>query len=616
MNKKARVIILILSAFLFSYSLVRACILSFTWDEAYSFLEFVRNGIILPAKYEQMSANNHLLNTALDVLLYNGFGNSEIVLRIPSLIAHLLFLYFTYRLVHDFSSPFLAVASFVLINFNPYLLDFFSLSRGYGMSIALMTGSVYFLYRFIHSRSAKHASGVIIFATLATLANFVLLNFMVVIFGMLFLLCLKEKRMKNFIGAMILPLVIMVVSLSFIIPVIFHLKAAGALFYGGNKGFWTDTFSTIVNRYFYELNYSYWLQRIAKGGIIIVMTIAGALSVKTLIHRTSKPGDVFLATLFGLLFFCGLSTIVQHYLLGTLYLQERTALFLLVLFCIMFAFLSERTLPSKKYHTWLYCLFAVIAVLHFARAANFRYVLEWKWDADIKEMLSDLGRIEVVPAGKQNVSLGIPLEMDQGINYYRAKDQLLWLNTVERSDLRDRRYNFLFFGPEDQKKLNMDSVEIIKRYAGTNNILGRPRYPLKANGHNEYSETSKPGFVFGDSIEYGPTINYILSDTIPHDKNAELVYFALVSAPDIKRDNLYVILSVENAKGLCLWKRASVKDQLVIQDLRSPVYFTALVPEDIRTGDIVKAYLWNPDGHALKLEAQGLSWLVDEAPKK
>ena len=93
-NKKETKVLFVFAFFIFSYTLVRAHLLSFTWDEAFSYLQYVRNGIVIPDKYETMSANNHLLNTWLNIKLVNLFGLSEFVLRIPSLCAHLLFLYY------------------------------------------------------------------------------------------------------------------------------------------------------------------------------------------------------------------------------------------------------------------------------------------------------------------------------------------------------------------------------------------------------------------------------------------------------------------------------------------------------------------------------------------
>ena len=139
-------IMLAIGVSIFSYTLTRAILLSFTWDESFSYLQYVRNEILFRDKYEAMDANNHLLNTWLNIYLVKLFGVSELVLRIPSLIAHLLFLFFSFKLVKNFQGTLLIIASFLIINLNPYVLDFFSLSRGYALSLGLMMTSIYYLY--------------------------------------------------------------------------------------------------------------------------------------------------------------------------------------------------------------------------------------------------------------------------------------------------------------------------------------------------------------------------------------------------------------------------------------------------------------------------------------
>ena len=39
-------------------------------------------------------------------------------------------------------------------------------------------------------------------------------------------------------------------------------------------------------------------------------------------------------------------------------------------------------------------------------------------------------------------------------------------------------YDYLFFGPDELSKINTDSIDIIKRYGQTDNILAKPKHPL------------------------------------------------------------------------------------------------------------------------------------------
>src|SRR5262249_56408034 len=151
MQAKATLTMFISSCLLFAYVAVRAFLVPITWDEAYNYLEFTRQGILLPLRFPPMAANNHYLNSWLTYLTTGLLGVSEISLRLPTLAAYILFLYYTARLCNELSSPLQRVSAFVVLNGNPYLLDFFSLSRGYGISYGLLAGSLWYLYRFLRA---------------------------------------------------------------------------------------------------------------------------------------------------------------------------------------------------------------------------------------------------------------------------------------------------------------------------------------------------------------------------------------------------------------------------------------------------------------------------------
>src|SRR5215211_8563636 len=143
---------MILSGLLLAYATLRAVEVGITWDEAFSWLEFTRKGNLLPfGPFRAMAANNHYLNAWLTYLTTGVLGVSELTLRLPALTAFALYLYYTGRLSLELPSPLLRVSAFVVLNGNPYVLDYFSLSRGYGLAHALLAGSLWYLYRFFQT---------------------------------------------------------------------------------------------------------------------------------------------------------------------------------------------------------------------------------------------------------------------------------------------------------------------------------------------------------------------------------------------------------------------------------------------------------------------------------
>ena len=606
-DRTTKGIILLLGVLIFSYTAFRAYVLSITWDEAYSYLQFVRNGILFPDKYEMMDANNHLLNTWLNIHLVKYFGVNEFVLRLPSLCSHLLFLFFSYKLIKEFQNKWLVIISFLIINLNPYLLDFFSLSRGYGLSIGLMMTSIYYLYAF-HTKEekVKYAFLTVFFGSLASLANFVALNYFLVSFGLLMFLIildhfqsnanLKEKS-RLFFKTAVFPAIIFFITLLFIVPITLKLKDAGALFYGGKKGFWTDTFCTITDRCFYEQGYNYWFQRIAKGFVILIVISASCYVALKKIKKRINNTTMFIGTLVLLIGFCALSSIVQHQLLGTLYLIDRTALFFVVLFNLLFVFFINELAKQNERISILIYLTGAIAVFHFALSFNTSYVLEWKSNADVKQMVSDLEKVKEIPAEKMNVSIGIPLSFDQSINFYRAVEKKTWINTVERSNKIDYRDDYVYLEPSEYVSMKMDSIEVIKTYPVTNNILARPKYKpniTKVCYEKELSFEKYPGYVIDSKIEYAEGFTYMIGDSSTQGKVETFMFSAQIMATDIRTCNLGVILSIENDKGTYLWKRAFIKDYIFSANVWAEVCFSSNIPSETKKGDIIKAYIWNP----------------------
>lgn len=609
---------------IFSYTFVRASLLCITWDEAFSYLRYVRNGILVPAHYyEIMDANNHLLNTWLTMQLIKVFGVSEFVLRIPSLAAHVLFLFYSGKFAMHFKNQWFAVASFLVINLNPYLLDFFSLSRGYGLSVGFIMTAIYYLQMFILKEyKTKHAVLVMVFASLACFANFVALNFLVAVYGLLVVMWFVKVRLKNnvqqvsVLKSAAMPTVIFLLTLLIAVPITLKLKEAGALFYGGNRSFWKDTIGTLTDRCFYEVGYNYWFHRAAKGAMLLTFFSAAVFIVLKFARKKTGNGFAMLFALFFLLSVCSLSTIVQHYLFGTLYLFERTALFLLVLFSLLFVFFVNELAKDVKQTGIAIYLACVFAVIHFSLAFNFTHVLEWKWDADIKQMVSDLDKIKVVPNGKRNISMGVPQEFEMSINFYRAVNRLTWLNMPEGTRDVDMRNDYFFLSPLEYTRLNLDSFIIIKQYPQTKSILAKPKYPANIQhicfeNKNEFTNTGGQ-FEMDELTEYSPACSYIINDSLTPDRNAIVLVNTIFSTSDKKKDNLFLILSFENKNGVYVWKRAYPKDYINTDKEWSEMNYSCLVPLDTKAGDELKAYFHNPNGQKAFIKSMELQWLCKE----
>jgi hypothetical protein len=607
---------------LFAYTCTRACQLSITWDEAYSYLEFVRSRIVYPDHYGDMSANNHLLYTWLEIHFTGWFGTNEWVLRLPSLIAHILFLVYAAKLVRQLNHKWLALAAFLVINLNPYLLDFFSLARGYGLSIGLMMVSIYYLYVFHKAFSNTFAGISVFFAALSVLANYVMLNYCLALMGVIVLLQVYHTyhstaaRSKGlfFLRNLSVPLLIFLLLLALVLPIGLKLRAAGALFFGGNNGFWKDTISTVIDRSFYELNYNCWFQRLAKGFVVLAVLAAAVYAGIRFFRKKISTHALFLITCILLIGISAVSTIIQHHVLGTLYLIDRTALFLVVLFTVMLVFFIDELSVEQKWASSILYLSALILTIHFSFAFNLDYSLEWKPDADTKAMLADLEKIKEIPKGKNNVSISIPLLFETDINFYRDVKKLTWLNTVARSKKRDRLEDYYYLSKREFITLNQDSVQLLKSYPLTGNVLAKPRYgpsivhAFSSDALQFKSEADKPFDILPET-EYGKTLSYIINDSLTPVKNAVIAFRAQVKTDAVEQDDFILVISFQDGSNCYSWQGAHVRDYVKKAGEWTDVYFSCIVPTETKSKDELKIYFWNKHKQQLSVRDMHFNWL-------
>lgn len=143
-----RVIHITLVTLTFAYVILRAIHVPFIHDEAVSFFEYARPGSFQPG-YSHWDAGNHLLNSLFGHLGYTLFGMSPLALRVGSVLCFLVYARYAWLfgmwvgngLTRNLLRPALLL--------TPFVLDFFSLFRGYGPAIAFVMMGFYHLPRFV-----------------------------------------------------------------------------------------------------------------------------------------------------------------------------------------------------------------------------------------------------------------------------------------------------------------------------------------------------------------------------------------------------------------------------------------------------------------------------------
>ena len=449
--KAADWLIALLAFVLLAYTFYRAITLSFTHDESFSYTRYVLLSYYEILKFVHPTANNHLLNTLLMKLLSSLFGSSELVLRLPNLLGHCLFLGSSFFILKKYNSGILLVASFILLNFNSYFLDFFSLARGYGMAHGLLMLATYKLYLFMQMQKKSQLFWANFLAALAVFSNLVLLHFYVSILFISALLLLQQnwqKRQKfnfsEFFKSLPPVFFVALILAALIFEPVRKLVISSELYGRGTQGFWYDTVWLSLHAWFLGVNY--FATQLKWAFAVVLLTLAGSFVLAFIVLRKNKfqLAKIPAALPFFLLILSAGSSVLQHGLFGSEFLTGRIALFLFPLYLLSLVFLLNslkiKILQTKN----LLFAFALIVALHFLKTANFTHAGDWKYDCSTKKMLHDLEKDVQKTKPQLPVSLSINWLFEPTINFYRQSRQLNWLQAVNREGLKpESDYSYL-----------------------------------------------------------------------------------------------------------------------------------------------------------------------------
>ncbi len=438
---------LLLGGAVLAYGAARLALLSMTHDESSTIINYFGQSFGQVLLNEPASANNHVLNTLLAKLFALG-GLHKALVRLPNLLAGGLYLFFAYRLISRMSKGWAAqLLGFSLLVLNAYLLEFFSLARGYGLSLGFMMGSLYFLYRFAEEQGLRSLGWSLALAALACYSNLTLLNYylaLIVAANLVLLAMPGGPGWRFWLRAndlVVLSAIILGALLYF--PISTNL-AGGQLYFGGKNGFFADTAQSLSNHYAYAK--TYW--GVAMAGVffygsISLVALSLVKSSYQAIRQRALPGGALFAVI--LLLMVG-SNIAQHHWLGTRYLMDRTALLYfpvvgLVIFCLFDGWPSWSKLPL-----------ALALSAHFLACVQLSYVREWWYDRYTEQAMRYVHeqRVEGQP-----VRLGAHWLFFPTIHFYRMAWDIEYLigPAWEDAPALDKRYDYYYLQADDAAKL-------------------------------------------------------------------------------------------------------------------------------------------------------------------
>lgn len=452
------------------YIIYKASHTSFTHDESYTYTHYVHQGFMDIISYKTPYTNNHILNTVLIKYCEVFFGSSELSLRLPNIIAFIVYSVFSALLFFKYS-PKLILQFYLIMVLNPYLLDFFALARGYGLSIGFLVMSLYYLSFYFTTKQNKHLILFNIGAFLAVMSNFSLLNYYVaaiITYNIISFIESKNQPLNNE-GSYNFLKINKIIAISVLLSgmVLFEplrrISKQKLLDFGGKNGFMEDTVSSIIYDFFYETNVTDIYLLILKGFTlvvayyILVLIIKNALKKNTLFFKE----QITLVVVNFILFAVVLITIAQHVFLENDFYEHRFALFFYPLFALNFIFLL--VLLYKKEFIWLSsfaCWILVGALLvNLYVNHNLIYFKDWKYNQNTKLVMQQLVK-EHKNAPSNHTRLGINWLLEPSTNFYRYTWNLKWLNPTHRRGISKHDDYFYLFTTDKKPDYLLNTTTI------------------------------------------------------------------------------------------------------------------------------------------------------------
>lgn len=468
---------------LFLYTIIRAAILSVTHDEALIYL-LTKSRTLSDIFFYKILSQDHMLNTLLMRVFSDVLNPSGFYLRIPNLIGHLLFMGYSYLILKKTINPNILLAGFIILNLNPYMLDFFSIARGYGLSAGLMMASIYYVLKYAQSSKLKDLIFSYLFGALSVLTVVTLLYYFSALVGWTIIYAVVKFFKSDFNDKSFFlrqATVILIAGISLLLLYLL-LNEPIQRFTGKSfvqQQYETDFFSRTIRTMVDSAGY----HRFSNFGTSLISNLIGfSFLLATILHiyRFIKKGFQNITSPDFILYFFGISiaviSTILHYWFGIRFLDNRFTVFIMPLALLTPIYLLNDLVSlnksGRKWSLSLCYMFAVVFFLNTITVANFTHYIDWKYDSCTKEMVKEIKALHQ-RQHKEKISLGISWVFEPAINYYRDIFEMDWVNKVTRIGIENQAYDYYYIKMEDMQSSIFNDCLILKKYPVSQTVLLR-----------------------------------------------------------------------------------------------------------------------------------------------
>lgn len=553
------------------YVALRAHFIGPYQDEITTFFWYAKKGDINPF-HAHLDANNHVLNSLFGHISYLLFGTKLFFLRLPNIIAFIIFCYYLFKISQLIKSQFLRFSLFLTFLASIFFISFFSIARGYGISYAFLLGAFYFLLRIKDEYREKYLVYGLILLSLSLWANLsILLTSLPVFFSYVFYFIKSKPGSK----ISFLYLLVYIVPVYFAIDFALLLKNNGSLYLGIEGDFLFDAIMPLLLNLFYSLQIAYALLFVGSVGVVYLIFFK---------RKTLLKSNAFI--LFFVLSSSVIGIYLSFYLLGVGYPVERALLHIGVLFIIyLFFILDEFKLKIVNFLALILPLFLVILFFK-EQGVNLTYIPIWRETTFHKSFLDKID----YNSEKQPLIYGAG-PINKSLNHYNVTDDVNYNMAQEGdkvSEITD--YLVLFNYKTDynkEKYVLLDSniftgVKLLKRKEKVKWIKFNELEIDSLHTKNQY-----PSFF---EININP-------DSIGSLRN-EIEFNCLTKN---LKDNVWIVYIVKNNNGETLHYNSYSVDRL-FNNLNQDKFKKSFFIEDVsKDATVLNCYIWNIKGDDLHL---------------
>ncbi len=424
------ILYIVVGFLIFFYIITRSIVLDITFDEAWTLRDFVPQSLTNILTYTSCDANNHLLNTILIKFFYSLFPDTLFVARLPNLIASLVFIIFAQRTCKMFLSYKIGFICFIILLTNPFLLDFFSQARGYGLALGFQMASLYYLLKYIKKAHPKYIVKMLIFSFFGVLSVFVMINFFIAEICVIVLLSLLNSKKYSWKPSIIYSFIFSTILFIIIFTPITKLVENNCLYYGGRNNFYQDTLLSLTQFSIYSPSIKPIVNLILNIFIILFSCVL-FYSFKNKQSLISLKNGIIL-----ILFLCIIAVILQYYIFDTLYVLDRAALYFYPLI-ILTLFFSLNDISNNFIIYSMLIVLLLFFELNFSKNANFKKTALNYFEAHTEEIFEIINNVGIKENRMIKIDFSWPFE--SSFKYYISKQKysniILVKNPNNRTDL-------------------------------------------------------------------------------------------------------------------------------------------------------------------------------------